>query len=361
MHGGGDSWEQCDRLLAKAGFADPEALDGPLVTAAQVLEQGGPALATGLGGEVDERLLGGGLQAGQICEVFGPAGVGKTQLGLSVAAHSAAAGCPVMYVSAKDPPATLAVRIHDILVANGAHAPSDALRNIRLVLALDFPDFARALVQCEASATRKGPDGGGAPGPDAKDSGTAPAPTSTPPADAPAAAEGATARGPPRLLVVDALSTLLSPFTLSNRYGHRWRLGWTWRALRRLARTAGFRVLLLSSTAGNPNQSSTGLAAVGAHSALGSLWATAASVRLELASADRDAPECLPGRRLRLTVRRSGRGPTGANAHLLLDQAGLRAEPGFGSAPPLGAPPLGAPPPGVLAGAPLGPAPLAWG
>mmetsp|Transcript_25853 Transcript_25853/g.73053 ORF Transcript_25853/g.73053 Transcript_25853/m.73053 type:complete len:330 (-) Transcript_25853:120-1109(-) len=309
-----DPWGLCDRLLAQASGPDDagapedgeEEEDDPMqggpcefITGAELAARSGAPLSTGLGAEIDRDLLGGGLWAGEVDEVFGPPGVGKTQLGLSIAAHAASSGCSVMYVTAKDPPIDLASRIHEIiqclqsqpgLAAERQRDTAAILGAIRFVSTPDFPSFARA-VTTYGRGWGAGGDGCG---------------------------------GLPRTaFVFDGLSTLFSQYTAAQSSGYRWRLAWAWRSLRQLAVGSGSPVLLLSHTVGATQASGGGGGPrggrpAGSQPALGQLWATAASTRLELSAAD-------PGRELRLTVRKSARGPVGPSAPLLLGSSGVHA------------------------------------
>jgi len=289
-----DSWEACDKLL-EASCVDQAFEDSSesllLRTADEIPGGDGEdvePLTSGLGPAVDIRLLGGGLWPGEVVEVFGPAGSGKTQLGLTVAAHTAGRGHKVLFVTNKDLPASLAQRLHRIC-ASRSKEPVEAeavLSRIRVAMARDFPDLAQAIL---------------------------------------AFRDFAGSESTPAMLVIDGLTGILAPFTSAQSWAHRWRLAWSWRILRQLATSA--RVLLLSHTAG---AASTGaeLEPLGAKAqlALGQIWAGAASVRLELAP--------LEVSRVALALRKSRRksllGGDEAIASLwvplLLDEAGVHVD-----------------------------------
>jgi len=285
----GDSWEQCDRLLAASVPAAEACAEEPhdhMIPAGCIVSKQPPALATGLGSAVDG-LLGGGLQSGNLVEVFGAAGVGKTQLALSIAAHCAAIGVPTIYMSAKDGLTDLACRLCTILSARGS-SPETALRKVHLVYASDFPEFAKLLTACAAGELLKG---------------------------------NADAETPP-LLIIDGISVLLAPFTTARGWGHRWRLAWTWRTLRQLATKLHIRVLMLSHTVGAPQS---GGAAV-TQSALGQVWGTAASTRLVLSEASDHGTAGDCGQIIELTTRKSVNGPVGMSACLVLNERGVYAD-----------------------------------
>lgn len=278
-----DSWESCERLLAQAGRGD-ELLHKEMRTAAHLASECSSASPTGLGAAVDGTVFGGGLRAGEVIEVYGPAGSGKTQLGLTVTAHTAGAGGNVLFVTTKDRPADLASRLRGMLAARDG--PSNerleaALRATQIVCAPDFPAFVRVV----AAAGQE---------------------------------------GSPQLLVLDGLSGLLAPFVTANGWAHRWRLGWSCRALRRLSACCGMRVLLLSHTAGVPRNGRGPWASDKGRSqpALGQLWAACTMTRLELEAAEEHAPRD-EGRALALTLRHSVREPSGAAVALVLDSAGV--------------------------------------
>merc|ERR1712154_550649 len=115
------------------------------------------------------------------------------------------------------------------------------------------------------------------------------------------------------------MSALLAPSIASQGWRHRWRLMWTWRALRRLAVESGIRVLLLSNTVGGRTVNG-GLQAR-SQLALGQLWTTAVSTRLELSSTQvshatsdvHTSGASADFQKLTLSLRKSARSPTGAS------------------------------------------------
>lgn len=286
----GDPWAECERLLALAG----QDLDSPpeLRSGMDLLRDVGGPLPSGLGGLVDRDLLGGGLHAGELVEVYGAPGAGKTQMGLSVLADCIGSGHRAMYITTADAPAALAVRLHDILVSRATWQPSTpssphlALANGRLAAAPDLAALGHALAALRAAAPEKA-------GGQAQDH------------------QGAQ---PVRLLIVDGFSDLLAPFAgpgsanssrpLAMRRraaGHRWRLTWATLVLRQLAVEAGVSVLLLSHGS--------------------SPFDGVAAVRLELADAGGGGADA--ARPLLLSVRRSQRVPSGRQAVLDLSAAGV--------------------------------------
>ncbi|CAK0804434.1 unnamed protein product, partial [Prorocentrum cordatum] len=253
--------------------------------------------------EVDAGMLGGGLWTGEVVEVFGPSGAGKTQLGLTVAAHFCASGLPVLFATAMDAPSALARRLRQLLCARFAGPPGvaertsrspelgpaldAALAHARVASVPDFAAFARLATACAA------PGGKDAP--------------------------------PPRLLVVDGLAELLAPFATAQGFSHRWRLGWSARALRRLASEAGVRVLLLAH-APSPRL---GAGAAGAGPLGQGAWASAASCRLELRADDERGEHGGHA----LVLRKSTRAAAGCSVPLVLGAAGVRAVDAGGPAP----------------------------
>lgn len=69
-------------------------------------------------------LLGGGLFPGEVCEVAGPSGVGKTQLCLTVAALTALSGVPVVYLDSGN--GFSSERVLELLHARGSGVVSRA-------------------------------------------------------------------------------------------------------------------------------------------------------------------------------------------------------------------------------------------
>jgi len=280
-----DSWAQCAELLADAFAADDDVLTST-GSACQGGLQSKPALSLGIGRQADA-LLSGGLQAGDVTEVFGPPGVGKTQLGLCVAVHAASQGHRVTYITAKDAPIDLAHRL--LIIAQGQGRPlKAALANIRLVFAPDFSEFARI-----------------------------------------AAAQGQTRDKDETInladvFIIDGLSMLLAPFVSAQSVGAKWRLSWTWRVLRYMATRADTCILLLSTTVASSfnggrvktdRAARTGLA-------LGQMWSTAASTRLQLEDIDTGGSDAAQ-RGLRFTLQKNVRGPTGEAVQLVLNEAGV--------------------------------------
>lgn len=270
-----DPWEHCDRLLANAGRANEKE---EMCTAASLVLQPSRALSTGLGDEVDIDLLCGGLRVGEVLEIYGPAAVGKTQLGLSICAHIIGVGGSVLYVTSKDRPLDLASRLCGIIQARiGTPEVPDALRQARVVSALDFSAFAKVITAFEMADRADLVD---------------------------------------QVLIIDSLSGLLAPFASASGWGHRWRLAWSFRSLQRLSTDLGVRVVLLSHTVGAARCRTSSPLEGKAQLALGQLWTSCAATRLELMQ---DAGE----RHLVLAVRKSPRGRAGAACHLVLDDAGV--------------------------------------
>ena len=225
------SWDACERMLAAEASTKLQPM-----TAEQLLfsEEGGPMpqvlLPVGLG-RLGQIL---GLRAGELCEVYGGPATGKTQLGLTVAACAAQDSRPVLFVTVKDHPVTLAERLQTIAISRKMDLA--AFEQLHIYQATDFADFARIILRFGETFSQK---------------------TSQP------------------LVVVDGLSSLLSPFTSATSWAHRWRLAWAWRSLRQLAiprgrLASGSYVLILSHTV-NENTL-----------ALGQQWLQAATRRLEL-------------------------------------------------------------------------------
>mmetsp|Transcript_123323 Transcript_123323/g.343970 ORF Transcript_123323/g.343970 Transcript_123323/m.343970 type:complete len:317 (+) Transcript_123323:52-1002(+) len=309
MRDASGAWGKCATLLGEAtrtkgsgahAASAGEDLDwdeeGQLLTASQLVARHPSPMPTGLGAPVDA-LLGGGLRPGQILEVFGPAGVGKTQLALTLAVHAATLGAPVILASAKDCVASLARRLRDI---SASDAP---LSRIRLFATSDFRSLASllsVLIAENSQATGASDSGVGSLAP---------------------------------LLVVDMATVALAPFTSAGGPGSRWRVPWVWRAMRQLC-ACGFRVLLLSHTVGaarSAGSASTQLA-------LGAAWAAWATLRMELLLEGGRPGEA--GQRLALIARRGRHCPEGSRAPLLLNATGVRPET-MRPAAPLGALQLG--------------------
>lgn len=288
-----DPWGHCARLLADAaavedgnGKEEDWSGDRPL-TAGQLLACQGQVLSTGLGQTFDAELLGGGLRVGEVVEVFGAAGVGKTQLALTIAAHCAREGCRVIYATSKEPPHELASRLSSILAGQlGQHGEEveAALCNVHVVSVFDFTDFSRLATSMDSLLDD---DAAGA------------------------------------LLVVDLISTLLVPFATSSvGPGHRWRLAWAWHRLRHLAYELDLHVLVLSHTVGSLSTS-----VYGRQLALGQVWAAVACTRLELRLSD-PAGSCGALQRLVVTLHKGHRQCEGSAVSLVLDDAGVHPEPG---------------------------------
>lgn len=227
------SWDVCDRILADAGEAEkPQPMTGEQLLFSEdgAMLQVSP-IRLGLGAL--EQIL--GLRPGEICEVYGGPGAGKTQLGLTVAACAAGAAHPVLFVTAKDHPSALAERLHTILL--GRKMNEAALDRLRIYQAMDFADFAKIILSFGDTLKSQ--------------------------------------QNSKPLVVVDGLTSLLSPFTSASSWAHRWRLTWAWRALRQLAMPRGATmcgscVLILSHTVNEGTL------------ALGQQWNPAATRRLEL-------------------------------------------------------------------------------
>jgi len=258
-----------------------------LFTAVELFSSQGKLFSSGLGNGVDE-LLGGGMLVGEVLEIYGPAGAGKTQLALAMAAQVCAAKSPVVFISAKDKPLDLALRFSDML-AGRCHQSAEfeqALDRAHFTAAGDFSELARIL---RTIAPAFPPNIGG----------------------------GGVCSG---LLVVDGAAALLAPFMAASG-NHRWRLPWLWRILRRLAIDLGISVVILSHVVGT---------AYGATSntqpALGPLWAGAAATRLELSRIGATMHGNYDAAKLKLTLRKSPRAADGATALLLLTGAGVFSE-----------------------------------
>lgn len=305
-----DAWSRCTRLLADAsGFADDQELvdvaqDGLLFedaarqprTAVELLAMRRRSLPSGLGSRVDNQLLAGGLHDGEILEIFGAAGVGKTQMALTIAEHAASSGVDVCYLTSKDPPLSLACRLGDIFLARHGRREAEleaALERVRFAETADFAELARCLTSLSSPS-------------------------------------GEVAAEKPGILIVDMISLLLAPFVAARSAGHRWRLAWAWRALRRLAQ-AGYYVVVLSHTVGGSHFASGSNigAGVGPQQALGAAWAAAASVRLELSHSDALAQfEARAAEGLVLTLCRSSRRAEGCRVAVFVGQDGVNEESG---------------------------------
>eukprot|EP00439_Symbiodinium_sp_Y106_P082096 s28_g21.t1 len=284
-----ESWEYCDKILAEAWQDEKPRLvtadvllgifeDGAETEAAVPLDEvfASPR-PSGLGRQAD-RLLGGGLWPGEVAEIYGAPGAGKTQLGLCLAMHAASGGIAVHYLTNKDPPAILARRLQTLALAREEVTVTAEilLDKIRISDMADFTAFARLMTHALARPESM-----------------------------------------PGLIVLDGLSVLLSPFTSATSWSHRWRLTWSWRMLRQLA-MVGCCVVLLSHTAGSMGTSQL---------ALGQQWSHAASVRLELSRP-------LAGNVLCLCLRKSCRQQlcqstdgdevdNALSADLIIDEAGI--------------------------------------
>ncbi|CAE7579060.1 TRK2 [Symbiodinium natans] len=106
---------------------------------------------SGLGFVVDRCLFGGGLWRGEVVEIYGAPGTGKTQLGLFLAASTAAStGAAVHYITNKDPPATLAKRLQTIVQSSQVEDMEMLLGKIRISSMTDFTAFARLMVSALA-------------------------------------------------------------------------------------------------------------------------------------------------------------------------------------------------------------------
>eukprot|EP00928_Gymnodinium_smaydae_P004245 TRINITY_DN11469_c1_g1_i1.p1 TRINITY_DN11469_c1_g1~~TRINITY_DN11469_c1_g1_i1.p1 ORF type:complete len:437 (-),score=109.70 TRINITY_DN11469_c1_g1_i1:70-1338(-) len=152
---------------------------------------------------------------GNVTEVVGEAGAGKTQLALAVAAACAARGHQVIFVSTSDDARAVARRLAQILAtrlcgptdASGENsAVAAALARVRIELAADFAVLAE-LIGAEDGPWRRS-----------------------------SSASAKAGEAAPALLIVDGLSTVLEPFAAAA--AHRWRAAWTWRALHRIAADA---------------------------------------------------------------------------------------------------------------------------
>lgn len=188
---------------------------------------------------------------GDVVEVLGASGAGKTQVGLSCAACCATLGHDVIFISALDAPSQLAVRLAQILSAGNETRLADAkaelqpytaedtsdelvagsLRRVQLRSATSFEGLVAVLRHCEdLLKQRKQTDGDNGEGPSTQD------PSSQ------SQDQKCSLLVP--VFVFDGLSEMLSPFAATLGQAHRWRIAWVWRILRRLALDA--RVLVLS-------------------------------------------------------------------------------------------------------------------
>ncbi|CAK9044981.1 unnamed protein product [Durusdinium trenchii] len=222
-------WDECDRLLAEASSkASPPCTGEDLLFVEEEGEQVQVwPIKLGLG-RLEEILS---IRPGEICEVYGAPGTGKTLLGLSVSAAACCASRPVLYVTVKDPPWALAERLGSLAAAR--QIDEAALEHVRIYQAMNFTDFAQILAAPEIFQDKQ------------------------------------------PLVIIDGLTTLLSPFTSATSWAHRWRFAWAWRSLRHVAMPRGATargacVLILSHTVGEGSL------------ALGQLWTQCASRRLEL-------------------------------------------------------------------------------
>lgn len=91
-------------------------------------------------GPLDD-LLGGGLERGQVTQVYGPPGAGKTNVALSAAVQVADAGGTAVYV---DTEGVSVERFRQILEAN-AENPDEAAGNVVIESAHDFGEQAEAV------------------------------------------------------------------------------------------------------------------------------------------------------------------------------------------------------------------------
>lgn len=306
-----DSWEHCEKLLADAlgdGKCDDELMGSPsgndeenmleFSTAGQLLESTPKPVPSGLGPVVDDMLGGGGFQHGEVVEIFGTAGIGKTQLALSIAAHISIEGCHVVYATSKDTPVVLACRLRDVVHARGIKNASELegiLQRVRFARVGDFVEFARLLSRIESSSAEEK---------EMEETSTG----------------SLSQAGPtPSILIIDTVSSLMAPFASAIGSGHRWRLMWVWRELRRLSRIRGIRILMLSHTVGTAYGTGTS-----SRQALGISWASAATCRLELFE---DATHASPSsKELTLALRSSSRRAAGLVTPLLLDESGVHGE-----------------------------------
>ncbi|CAK9066676.1 unnamed protein product [Durusdinium trenchii] len=208
-------WDECDRLLAEASSkASPPCTGEDLLFVEEEGEQVQVwPIKLGLG-RLEEILS---IRPGEICEVYGAPGTGKTLLGLSVSAAACCASRPVLYVTVKDPPWALAERLGSLAAAR--QIDEAALEHVRIYQAMNFTDFAQILAAPEIFQDKQ------------------------------------------PLVIIDGLTTLLSPFTSATSWAHRWRFAWAWRSLRHVAMPRGATargacVLILSHTAGQAISSS---------------------------------------------------------------------------------------------------------
>jgi len=284
-------------------------------------------LSSGLGRSVDETLLAGGIRSGELLEVFGAAGVGKTQLALTIAQHLATCGNRVTYATSKDTSLDLTCRLADIFLERNGHTEEGlekTLNNIDFAEVSDFSGLSRLLQDLQNGHDHEEEEPPGAvavPVTEATTTGTAVGNDHT--------SAGSTATRP-KLLVVDMVSALLAPFASSSSTYQRWRLCWCWMTLRKLAQQANFSVLMLSHTVGSyaanaiPGQQTSG-----PPQALATAWQPAAAVRLELHRESgpdgANSTASMLDRRLRLTLRMSRRKAVGSSISVAIDAAGAYA------------------------------------
>eukprot|EP00913_Durusdinium_trenchii_P028589 g26812.t1 len=118
-------WDECDRLLAEASSkASPPCTGEDLLFEEGEQVQVWP-IKLGLG-RLEEILS---IRPGEICEVYGAPGTGKTLLGLS------------------DPPWALAERLGSLAAAR--QIDEAALEHVRIYQAMNFTDFAQILAAPE--------------------------------------------------------------------------------------------------------------------------------------------------------------------------------------------------------------------
>lgn len=283
------SWARSEELLRKAfGTEWEEQLFEP-VPCEKLLEAGNrqPRLPTGLGAAADA-LLDGGLLPGEVLEIFGAPGSGKTQLALSLTASFLGSGGHVLYVTTKDAADCLALRLRALLVARKLPSESvaAALKRVQLVQVGDFTEFAHLVTELTNQQEVR----------------------------------------QQQLLVLDGLSLLLVPFVASQSFSHRWRLVWAQRALRQMAARSQICVVMLTHTIGGAAGQS------GGQMALGQLWSTAATARFQLQNLGAVVPED-PAQveehyvQLCLEPRQKGLGDgCGHCAYLRLDDLGVTAD-----------------------------------
>ncbi|GGL50498.1 DNA repair and recombination protein RadB [Halocalculus aciditolerans] len=95
-------------------------------------------------------LLGGGLERGQVTQLYGPPGAGKTNVALSAAVQAADAGGTAVYV---DTEGVSVERFRQILEAN-AEDPDEAAGNVVIESAHDFAEQAEAVRDASDFAER---------------------------------------------------------------------------------------------------------------------------------------------------------------------------------------------------------------